>query len=240
MSVTAIIVTRGDVELRPVLETIPAKWQTVIWNNGDHIVEDYQPNHGARNVFGVIGETPVPDLSVYGRYAAIDYADGDLIYVQDDDVVVSEPEALVAKWVGTAKIEGGVPASGSDLTNVVDGSHVVCNMPPEFRHEFYEDHALVGFGAVFHRDSPARAFAKFTGVPGITAREGTVDRLIDDGRFLRTCDIVFTGLTPRVLADVPRKNLHWAHAENRMWKQPDHISERAETRELVRKVIGAQ
>ena len=38
------------------------------------------------------------DLSVYGRYAAIEDARGDLIYVQDDDVIVSDPQAIVDAW----------------------------------------------------------------------------------------------------------------------------------------------
>jgi hypothetical protein len=55
----------------------------------------------------------------------------------------------------------------------------------------------------------------------------------------RTCDIVFTALTPRVLVDVPYEDLPWASAENRMWKQPTHREERGRMLELVRQVRDA-
>ena len=49
MSVCAIIVTRGDQLLTPVVATIPAEWDVLVWDNS---VED--------------------DAGVYGRYAAIE------------------------------------------------------------------------------------------------------------------------------------------------------------------------
>lgn len=52
----------------------------------------------------------------------------------------------------------------------------------------------------------------------------------------RTCDIVFTALTPRVLVDVPYVNLPWASDSNRMWKQAQHIEERQRMLELTLKV----
>ena len=89
------------------------------------------------------------DLAVYGRYAAIEFCTHDLILTQDDDVIVSDPQAIVDAW--NAEWCGGVESGW-------DG--VVCNTPPEFR-PHYPDSGLVGFGAAFHRDAPARAFARW-------------------------------------------------------------------------------
>lgn len=184
MSVCAIIVTRGDQLLAPLAATIPAEWDVLVWDNS---VED--------------------DAGVYGRYAAIERTDAELIYVQDDDCIVSDPAFIVDTFI-TA------PADA-----------VICNMPQEFRHSFYVDHALVGFGAAFHRDAPMRAFRRYAEYFPM-----------EDLRM--TCDIVFTGLSPRVLVDVPKLDLPWAHYETRMWRQPGHLANRVRTLDLVREVAS--
>lgn len=143
------------------------------------------------------------DLAVYGRYAAIADTTAECIYVQDDDCVI-EPDAI------------------QQLIDLHVPGHVVCNQPEPFRHPFYREHALVGFGAVFDRDLPAAAFARFAETHSY-AEVGE--------RFYRTCDIVFTALTPHILADVPYRNLEHAHASNRMWKQDYHLAERTATLE---------
>lgn len=198
MNVTAIIVTRGDVSLDPIIgqDWPDAVDEIVVWDNS---VET--------------------DLSVYGRYAAIEKAKNDLIMTQDDDVLLPREsiETILSK-----------------LT-VSDPHAVVCNMPARFRGQpQYErgDSALVGFGACFHRDAPFRAFDLFYDRYPEIARMGSPEGT----NFGRTCDIVFTGLTPRVLVDVPYEDLPHAHAENRMWKQPQHVEERMRMLELVRKV----
>jgi hypothetical protein len=108
-------------------------------------------------------------------------------------------------------------------------------MPQEFRHDFYTDHALVGFGAAFHRDAPTRAFKRFNDFDlrplGMT---DTADEFL--AWYRRTCDVVFTTLTPRVLVDIPKENLSYASDDNRMWKQPEHVGERARMLDLVRKL----
>ena len=193
MNVSAVIVTRGDVLLDEVLDSLPREWQKVIYDNSQRT-----------------------DLGVYGRYAAIAECEHDLIYVQDDDVIVSDPQALVDEWV----------ESSADAWRVerTPNEHVVCNMPQEFRHDFYRDHALVGFGAVFHRDAAMIALGKYALGTGWTSLLNPGDQ---QDRFRRCCDIAFTALTPRVLVDVPKRNLPWCDAPNRMWKQPDHQGERA-------------
>lgn len=76
--ISACLVTRGDVDLTPILWSLPPQWEAIIWNNR---FED-------------------EDLAVYGRYAAISRARFDRIYVQDDDCVLPRESlfALAAEY----------------------------------------------------------------------------------------------------------------------------------------------
>lgn len=190
MSVSAVIVTRGDVPLDEVLDSLPREWQKIVVDNSQR-AQDYM---------------------VYGRYIGCAEAENDLIWVSDDDVIVSDPEHLVRVWDSMITTASG---RSEKMTN-----HVVCNMPEEFRHDFYTHHALVGFGAVFHRSIVEPTFRRYLG------HSRYMRRLLDP-EFLRTCDIPFTALNPRVLVDVPKRNLPWCDAPNRMWKQNTHHGERA-------------
>lgn len=215
MNVSAIIVTRGDVSLKPVLASLPIEWEVLVWDNGaGELRTRVMPTIAAKVVLG----EPLPDLSVYGRYAAIEHATHDLIYVQDDDVIVSDPPAIVNEWDRVALRQEQDPAGPPPDSEW--GQHVVCNMPQEFRHDFYREHALVGFGAVFHRDTPKRAFDRwYAGAkdPSANGRWGIIRN---------TCDIIVTALSPRILVDVPKKNLPYAYGDDRMWRQPEHQYER--------------
>ena len=193
MNVSAIIVTRGGVNLDPCFDTMPEHWERIVWDNS--------------------AET---DLSVYGRYAAIEaYASHDLCFVQDDDVIVSDPQAIVDGDYGITR----------------GGEVLVANMPQEFR-PHYPDSCLVGFGSCFHRDAPSRAFARF--------EEEAGEAYIEKSPFFhRTCDVVFTTLTTRVLVDVPVTHREFASDSDRMWKQPGHVEERVRMLELARKVRDA-
>jgi hypothetical protein len=189
VNVSAIIVTRGDVELQPILTSLPEEWEKVVWDNS----------------------MEAHDLGPYGKYAAIERANHALIYVQDDDVVVSDPEAIV--WESDS--------GGSEY------GRLVCNMPPEFR-PHYPDSAMVGFGAAFHRDLPERAFQRFFSYHATMTR--------DDPLFLRESCRAFTTLTPYVLVDVPKTDLPYVNDPNRLWKQPGHISCRDRMLALAREV----
>jgi hypothetical protein len=204
VEVAAIVVTKGDQDIRPVLASLPEEWEQVVWDNS---VER--------------------DLHVYGRYAAIERTDADLIYVQDDDCIVSDPQALVDAWDEMRAL--------AEIEQTPDpAAFVVCNMPPEFRHDFYTEHALVGFGAVFHRDAPQRAFEKFQmDNYGLTF---PLTSPTEVSWFHRTCDIVFTALTPRVLVNVPVESLPYAYHYDRMYRQPEHQAERVRMLDLVRQI----
>ena len=226
MNVSAIIVTRGDVDLGDIVASLPSEWELLVWDNGARVV------HGRpRSATLWMVED---DLSVYGRYAAIEYASHDLIYVQDDDCVVSDPELIVSEWLRVGRYPwDGRPAGdawGNDPRDVLD--HVVCNMPEAFRaRHFYDDHSLVGFGAAFHRSAPQRVFDHFTHGHPWHPTEGEF--------FCRTCDIPFTFFSPCVLVDVEYVDMPWASADNRMWKQPDHQESRNRMLELCKEVRDA-
>lgn len=70
MSCSAVIVTRGDVDLSPILETLPFD-DVIVWDNLK------------RN-----------DEKVYGRYEAILEMPGDYVYTQDDDCVLPESSIM--------------------------------------------------------------------------------------------------------------------------------------------------
>ncbi len=203
MTVSGIVVTKGDVDLTPCLMTWPADWQVLVWDNGAGELTVKATPFGP-DPFVTF---PVSDMGVYGRYAAIEHASGDVIYVQDDDVIVSDPQAIVNTWE-------------YDRFKGRDDGFVVCNMPQQFR-VHYDDAALVGFGAAFHRDAPARAF-------------GRLGLFWSDPLFRRECDRAFTVLTPRVLVDVEKQDREFASDQTRLWKQPNHHAETRLMLELAR------
>lgn len=224
MNVSAIIVTRGDVDLSQIIDSLEDALvdEVLIWNNGDRQLQWLTPRY-----------EPVADLAVYGRYAAIEYAKNDFIYVQDDDCL-HHPE-------GIEEIIRSHMPEGKQVIHDGPESYVTCNMPANFRHAFYQEHSLVGFGACFHRNAPARAFSRFMDAQGRTRRATSVNISAweMDDHFLRTCDIVFTALTPRVLVDVDYQDMPWASADNRMWKQPTHREERGHMLDLCKEVLHA-
>jgi hypothetical protein len=230
MNVSAIIVTRGDVDLEPILRSLPAAWEMIVWDNGDSRCAVWPGYEGAARWH------EVSDLSVYGRYAAIKHASHDICFVQDDDCIVSDPQAIVDEWV---RIDDFRHVQGKKLAWVEYADYVVCNMPQRFRHDFYDEHALVGFGAAFHRDAPERAFQRFlqAGVKYREEQDFWITR--QDRLFHRTCDVVFTGLTPRVLVDVPYSDASYASDPGRMWTTPGHQEERSRMLDLVRRVRDA-
>lgn len=227
MNVSVVIPTRGDVDLKPILQSLPEEWEVVVYDNGRGCVSKRVMSGLLARV--ITGKGELPDLSVYARYAAIEYAEGDLIFTQDDDCVVSDAQTIVDAWLAECDLE--VPADGLTIAHEWNG--VVCNMPPEFRHGFYEEHALVGFGACFHRSRPWTVWGKLTAALGDA---GFPTDWAYAPSFLRTCDIPLTALSPRVLVDVPKKDMPWASDANRMWKQPQHQAERASMLELVKEI----
>lgn len=73
--ITACLVTRGDVDLTPILETLPYG-EVIVWDNAGRLF----------------------DYKTYGRYAALLEAQHEVVYFQDDDVVFRAHDALLAAY----------------------------------------------------------------------------------------------------------------------------------------------
>lgn len=108
--VSACLVTRGDVDMTAILESLPFD-ETIVYDNS------------RRN-----------DLGIYGRYAAIAEARHDVIYTQDDDVLVSCFDELLTEY------RPGV---------------LTVNYPEPW------DVPWVACGALFDRDLPKAAFERY-------------------------------------------------------------------------------
>lgn len=213
MKVSAVIPTRGDVDLSPILESLSWCDEVLVWDNSKR-----------------------QDLSVYGRYAMIAEARNELILTQDDDCIVSDPQRIANAWISNRNNnEYGVAPR-----QVEPEEFLVANMPQEFR-PHYPDSCLVGFGACFHRDLPDQAIERFVyGALKMIGNEYTgehVQAVLETQD--RTCDVWFTTLTPRVLVDVPVERLDYAFGANRMYNQPGHVEERTRVLEMARKVRDA-
>lgn len=109
--VTACLVTRGDVDMQPILDSLIFP-DVVVWNNAER-----------------------PDFKCAGRYAAIQHARNNTIYFQDDDVIVPaetqqallddyEDGLLVANWA-----HGDTPDGYDDVALVGAGALVNRHLP---------------------------------------------------------------------------------------------------------------
>jgi len=66
---TAVLVTRGDVDLEQILATLAVFDEVIVWNNAER-----------------------ENLKCYGRFAGAREARNDLVYVQDDDLMAPVEE----------------------------------------------------------------------------------------------------------------------------------------------------
>lgn len=96
VNVSAVLVTRGNVDLAPIVRSLPFD-DIVVWDNSQR-----------------------EDLGLYGRYAGIAEAKHDVIYVQDDDLLCTrtlemvehyEPGRVLVNWQGAYDIP--FPGRGS-------------------------------------------------------------------------------------------------------------------------------
>jgi hypothetical protein len=122
------------------------------------------------------------DLKVYGKYKGIERCARPYIYVQDDDCIVAAAALLDHYWPGER----------------------LCNMSSDWT-SAYDDFALLGYGAIFPRDDPARAFRRYW--------RGASQ---PDDEFLRRADVVFTALAPFRRVHVGHENLPWATGPDRI------------------------
>lgn len=103
--VTAVIVTRGDVDLQPIIDSLIDYDDIVVWDNSVR-----------------------PDWKVAGRYVACLGLHTDYVYWQDDDTIVSRETQLelLADWSGQECLanwgHGDNPDGYEDLPLVCGGA----------------------------------------------------------------------------------------------------------------------
>jgi hypothetical protein len=174
---------------------------------------------GIPNIY-IWDNTIEPNMGVYGRYAALEKVDTRAVFVQDDDCLL-EVEAIHA------------------LIDAYDPGRIVVNMP-EGRWPDYPDSCLVGWGAVYDRVLPDRAFNRFAFSSHANGMIAFGSDGVDQSFFDRTCDVVFTTLTPHTKHDLGFQHLPGAEDPARaMFLQPGHGEERARMLDLARKVRDA-
>lgn len=103
--VSAVLITRGDVDLSPILETLPYD-DVVVWDGRER---DEQPG-------------------TYGRYLAMYEANHDVMYLQDDDCVFRDHASLLAEYepgVLTAVYGHGENPDGLEDVALVHGGAIV-------------------------------------------------------------------------------------------------------------------
>lgn len=173
--VTAVIVTRGNVDLEPILATLPYD-DVVVWDNSRHAF----------------------DSKCYGRFLAIGEAKNEVIYFQDDDILFTEHEVLLAAY---------------------EPGRITANMPsPWYETNGYDKLgcALVGAGSLVPRDLPWPALDRYLA-------EYPADDL-----FLTYCDLVHGILTPSKRFDFGYTILPYASAPGRIYTTPGAAERRAE------------
>ena len=121
--VSAIIVTRGDVDLMPILNTLPYD-EAIIWDNSktDH------------------------DYKIFGRYAAIPDAKHAVVYWQDDDVIFTKHKELLTAYqpgVAIANMDDAwVIGAGYGEDTRLFGAGSLCDahLPAEIFGKYLEQH----------------------------------------------------------------------------------------------------
>jgi glycosyltransferase involved in cell wall biosynthesis len=177
--VTAVLVTR-DAEANPELDRIKASLpygEVIVYDNSR---EDYNDN------------------KVYGRYAGAELATRDIIFFQDDDV-------LLPREVHESLVENYKP--GVLVTNMYDEWIEACG---------YYDLAMVGLGSIQDKDLWQEPFARYW------------DAHPDDDRFWLDPDFIYGVLAPweryNFAGDAAQAQiLDIASSPDRLWRQPEQM-----------------
>lgn len=174
--ISAVIVTRGDVDLTEILDSLPYP-EVIVWDN-------------SKRPF---------NAKVLGRYLGILETTRPVIYVQDDDCIVHCHDDLRANY---------------------KPGRIVANMPVDHR---AGEPPMLGWGALFDRDLPWAAFAKWC------ASGHEIDNL-----FISYPETIFTALTPctrlnfgsySIPGSLGHRDLPWSSAPSRSHNQPAHLDE---------------
>jgi hypothetical protein len=137
--VSAVLVTRGNVDLSPVLDSLIFE-DVVVWSNNGS-VGDPRPH---------VRWCATGDEMTYGRALAVACAKHDVIYSQDDDVIhTPEDQARIVSEYRPGVLTGCMWPEWSDAAaaqGIPDG---------------YSDLVFAGSGSVYDFDVPANAIARY-------------------------------------------------------------------------------
>lgn len=174
--VCAVLVTRGDVNMQPIYDTLPYG-EVVLWDNSVRPV----------------------DWNVFGRYMGIMETAKHVIYVQDDDCLVTCHRQLMDTY------EPGVVVGNAEDN-------------PD-RLAMYHDTTLLGWGALFDRWLPFDAFVRY-------ARHGNVNHEFMTGLGAEIC-FPMLSRTRTVVGGFEwlDEDGQVQHRDNRMWRQPGFYDE---------------
>lgn len=176
--VSAVIVTRGNVDLAPILASLPYP-DVVVWNN--------------EVMTGQIGI----DVKVFGRYMAIPLTKNPVIYWQDDDIVFTAHDELLAAY---------------------EPGQVICNMDQSWIDGAgYGDFlGMVGAGSLCDAGLPAQVFARYL------AEHPSDDDLLVECDFafgvLAPFKRVDLGYLPRSFTDDPDRLYQQPGQQERKWE----------------------
>jgi len=164
--VSAVIVTRGDVSLHRILNTLPYR-EVVVWNDLEH---------GSQGC--------------YGRYLAVSRTKCPYVYFQDDDLIFTAHDRLMAAY---------------------QPGRMAVNMPSPWYEQCGYDklgQALVGAGSVMDWELPFAALERYLRV------------YPEDDLFRDYCDVVVGMLTPHTRHDFGYDVLPHATNPGRIYTSP--------------------
>jgi hypothetical protein len=180
--VTAVVVTRGDVAMNRLLGSLPYS-RIIVWNDQER---------GSKGV--------------YGRYLAMQEADTHVVYFQDDDIVFTEHDKLMAKFQWT---------------------RMVVNMPSPWyeRNEFPQrNECRVGAGSLTWKTIPQQAIDYY------------LKHYDPDPLFYERADVITGMLCPHVRYDFGYHILPWATDPGRINTTPGAQERKEEMQNRVAEI----
>ena len=200
MILSAVIPTRGDVDMTRIIEHLHC-----------------YPEIG--EVLVKVGDMP------YNRYLGAAGAAHDVIFTQDDDCI-TDLQPLLTMYEEVERWEDELLEACSTVSQVLRfasyrergwGRYMVNAMTPEHAAQYPGRQTLIGFGAIFHRQSLS-----------------VFDTFERDALFYRESDRIFGSLVPHITVFPHIEILPHASAPNRLWKQANHVAARLAIEQRIR------
>ncbi|MEZ5082193.1 MAG: glycosyltransferase family 2 protein [Bacteroidales bacterium] len=161
--------------IQPIINSIhdfPFIDEIIVWNNNTELIPDF---HGEK--VKVINSRE--NVLCYGRFLCINEAKNEIVYVQDDDVIVHNVESLYRHFLNDE----------STLTHALSDRHL-----RQYRNYIYPDGevALLGWGSFFRKE--------WTGILDVFLKSHNPDFI-----FKREADIIFSLLLGKKHNTLPAK-----------------------------------